>query len=98
VAAASGRSGEVAGPAAAVTVWVWLALAAAALLVAGGAVAVVRARSWPVLRRRFDSAPARGSSGDPGTTTGGPQGAPVRGASDAIGAWDALSRGEDPTG
>jgi uncharacterized membrane protein (TIGR02234 family) len=91
VAAATGRSGRLAGPAAAVTGWVWPALAAAALVAACGAVAVVRAPAWPAPGRRFDT-PAAASAPPAGA------GGTVRGQGDAIGAWDALSRGEDPTG
>ena len=99
VTAASGRSGGVAGPPATVTAWVWPALAAAALITAGGAAAVLRARTWPSPGRRFESPGATPpAAGGPGTTEGGAHAGRVRGQGDAIGAWDALSRGEDPTG
>ena len=98
VATASGRSGEVAGPPAAVTGWVWLALAAAVLLVAGGAVALARARTWPRAGRRFESPASAAATGGEGTTTSKGRSAHPVGQGDAIGAWDALSRGEDPTG
>jgi uncharacterized membrane protein (TIGR02234 family) len=98
VSAASGRSGGVAGPPAAVTAWVWAALAAAALLVAAGGAAVLRARSWAAPGRRFEAAvPAPQAPGGRAATGGGAPG-PARGQGDSIGAWDALSRGEDPTG
>jgi uncharacterized membrane protein (TIGR02234 family) len=98
VAAASGRSGGVAGPPAAVTGWVWAALAAAGLLVVAGATAVLRARTWPALGHRFET-PAAGAeaAGGTGTAAGRAGPGPVGGQSDSIGAWDALSRGEDPT-
>jgi uncharacterized membrane protein (TIGR02234 family) len=91
VTAASGRSGGVAGPPATATAWVWAALAAAVLLVAAGLVAVLRARRWAAPGRRFESAGA-------GTAPGGTGSAPVPGEGNPIDAWDALSRGEDPTG
>ncbi len=91
VTAATGRTGGLAGPGAAVTGWVWPALAAAALVAASGAVAVVRAPAWPAPGRRYE-APAQA------TPDGAGQAGTVRGQGDAIGAWDALSRGEDPTG
>jgi uncharacterized membrane protein (TIGR02234 family) len=91
VTAASGRSGGVAGPPAVVTGWVWAALAAAGLLVLAGAAAVLRARTWPAPGRRFET-PVAGTATAAGTDT------TVRGQGDSIGAWDALSRGEDPTG
>jgi uncharacterized membrane protein (TIGR02234 family) len=98
VTAASGRSGGVAGPPAGVTAWVWPALAAAALVAAGGATGLLRARTWPVPGRRFESAGATARATDgPATTGGGRQAGQVRGQGEAIGAWDALSRGEDPT-
>ena len=91
VTAATGRAGGLTGPAPGVTGWVWPALAAAALVTGCGAVGVVRAPGWPAPGRRFDT-PEQASS-RPDRTAG-----PLRGQSDAIGAWDALSRGEDPTG
>jgi uncharacterized membrane protein (TIGR02234 family) len=99
VSAASGRSGAVAGPPATVGAWAWAGLAAAVLLLGGGAVAVLRAPTWPSPGRRFD-APARGTAAPRGAGTGtaGSVPGPVRGQGDSIGAWDALSRGEDPTG
>jgi hypothetical protein len=99
VTAASGRSGRVAGPPAVVTGWVWAALAAAGLLVVAGTAAVLRARTWPGPDRRFD-APRSGTGAADGTGTAGSGRAPgpVRGQGDSIGAWDALSRGDDPTG
>jgi hypothetical protein len=82
LATTTGRAGPVAGPPPAVTAWVWGALAAALLVVGAGLAAVLRAGSWPAPGRRFEAAPA---------------GAPSAGPGDTIGAWDALSRGDDPT-
>ncbi len=89
VAAATGRSGTVTGPPANSTGWVWCAMAAGLLVTGGGLTAVLRARSWPAPGRRFDATPASAPNG-PGDPA-------VVGKDDAIGAWDALSRGEDPT-
>jgi uncharacterized membrane protein (TIGR02234 family) len=98
VTAASGRSAGVSGPPAAVTAWIWPALGAAALVAAAGVAAVLRARTWPAPGRRFESPEAAVRTGEGrGTTAGGPGAGGVRGQGDAIGAWDALSRGEDPT-
>jgi uncharacterized membrane protein (TIGR02234 family) len=97
VSAASGRSGGIAGPPAAVTAWVWVALAAAALLVAAGGVAVLRAPRWAAPGRRFETPVAAAEDRTRSAAGGGVPGA-VRGQGDSIGAWDALSRGEDPTG
>ena len=88
VSAATGRTG-VSGVAASVTPWPWVGVASGVLIALGGALAVVRARSWGGLSARYESAPehppkppaapAEGTDVDPGLT------------------WDALSRGEDPT-
>jgi hypothetical protein len=89
VPATTGRTGPL--PAAASpSVWVWLAMAGGLLAVAGGLLAAVRSGRWPVPGRRFE------------TGTGHPPGnRPARTADageDPVAAWDALSRGEDPTG
>jgi hypothetical protein len=97
VTAASGRSAGVAGPPAGVTAWVWPALAGAALAAVGGGAGLLRARTWPAPGRRFESPGATVPAGAPGTTGAGGRPEQVRGQGDAIGAWDALSRGEDPT-
>jgi hypothetical protein len=86
VPAATGRAGPLPDPAR-TSIWVWAALLAGLLTVACGAVAVVRAAAWPASGRRFDSGAPEGSAG----------GAPSTGAADPVTAWDALSRGEDPT-
>lgn len=88
VTAATGRTG-VTGVATSVTPWPWLGVASGVLIALGGAVAVVRARSWGGLSARYETAgaqpPRQGPAAssdvddDPGLT------------------WDALSRGEDPT-
>ena len=91
VSAATGRTGG-AVPATTLSGWVWLALAGGLLVAGCGAYAVARAASWPAPGRRYETA-SQGSTPAPGA--GGSAAAP---APDAIGAWDALSRGDDPTG
>jgi uncharacterized membrane protein (TIGR02234 family) len=74
--------------------WPWIALAAAALVVVGGATTIVRGRAWSGLSGRYDApnaedrAPGTGRAAPPGGSTG---------TVDEDVAWDALSRGEDPT-
>jgi uncharacterized membrane protein (TIGR02234 family) len=94
VAAATGRTGG-AVPATTLSGWVWLALAAGLLVAGCGAYALLRAASWPAPGRRFES--ASGGSG-PAPGQGGGDTATAPAVPDAIGAWDALSRGDDPTG
>lgn len=62
----------------------WLAAAGAALAVLGGLLVVVRGRGWPGLGRRYEAPAARREAPDP--------------AADGAAAWEALDRGEDPTG
>jgi uncharacterized membrane protein (TIGR02234 family) len=88
VTTATGRAGGPV-PDAAVTAWVAVALAAGLVLLAAGSFALLRARAWPSPARRFDTSGPAARSGT------GP--APGSGPSDDVGAWDALSRGEDPT-
>jgi len=82
VTAATARTG-VADVTASVTAWPWAGVLSGALIAAGGALAVVRSRSWGGLSARYE-APAAPTTApvpddDPGLT------------------WDALTRGEDPT-
>jgi hypothetical protein len=67
------------------TSWPWLAVVAAAPVVLAGATTVVRGRGWSGLSARYD-APSD-QTGSTGST------APT----EPDVAWDALSRGEDPT-
>jgi uncharacterized membrane protein (TIGR02234 family) len=87
VPGATGRAGPLPGAATA-SPWVWLALVGGLLVVAGGLVAAVRGGRWSVPGRRFETGT------DP---AGGPAG-PRAAGEDPVAAWDALSRGEDPTG
>jgi uncharacterized membrane protein (TIGR02234 family) len=86
VPAATGRAGPLPG-AASPSVWVWLALVGGLVAVAGGLVAAVRAGGWPVPGRRFETDTARRRAAPTGDA-----------GEDPVAAWDALSRGEDPTG
>ncbi|KQX66654.1 Trp biosynthesis-associated membrane protein [Angustibacter sp. Root456] len=75
-----------------VSAWPWLAVAGCALVAVAGAVAVLRAGRWSGPRSRYE-APA-----EPSEAGGAPDGAPLADeAADPGTAWDALSRGEDPT-
>lgn len=91
VTAATGRT-RVTDVTASVTSWPWLGVASGALVALGGCLAVVRARSWAGLPARYDTGrQGHEPAGDNGA--GGSNGA----AGDPGLAWDAMSRGEDPT-
>lgn len=70
------------------TVWPFVALAAAAVMVVAGIAILVTAKRWPGATTRYKSTRFEPTGS---TNTG------VEGASDAIGDWDDLSRGQDPT-
>jgi uncharacterized membrane protein (TIGR02234 family) len=90
VGEATGQAGSSRGVAsAAVTPWPWVAVFGAALLVLAGAVTVVRGRRWSGLSGRYDAPVAGEQVPDP---------APATTDDAAADAWDAVSRGEDPTG
>jgi hypothetical protein len=65
----------------AATIWPWFALLAAVPVVLAGAVTVLRGRAWSGQTTRYEPPAAAGEAGGP----------------DPGEAWDALSRGEDPT-
>lgn len=71
-----------------VTSWPWLAVLGAALIVAAGALAVLRARAWAAPSTRF------GASSDGAGGSASPEAGRVVAPVDP---WDALSRGEQPT-
>ena len=88
---ATGQAGAGAGSASS-TGWPWLALVAAILILVGGGVAAWRGRSWGTGGRRFEAGTA---GGRPGSDSRGPGQQDRR--ERELDAWDALSRGEDPT-
>ncbi len=104
---ATGRTGEVS---ATVTtgVWPWVAVVAGVPLVLGGAVTIARGRRWSGLSSRYDAPSAAlpgGGAVGAGTTGAGrdtaadvaPRDPAVEAGDEAADAWDAVSRGEDPT-
>jgi uncharacterized membrane protein (TIGR02234 family) len=111
--AATGRPADVHAVASAtVTIWPWIALLAGVPLVLAGAFTLLRGRRWSGLSGKYDAPAGSGAPGaadEPGDA--GPHtesGAEADAASEAdaddtaVGdaaadAWDAVSRGEDPT-
>lgn len=90
VPAATGRTGPLPDPAA-VSPWVWVALVASLIVVTAGLVATARATAWAVPGRRFEQPAAGVAARERGDER------PQPAADDPIAAWDALSRGDDPT-
>ncbi|MEH3088882.1 MAG: Trp biosynthesis-associated membrane protein [Microbacterium arborescens] len=70
------------------TAWPWITAIGALLIVAGGVLTVLTARSWRSSGRRYTDAAA---------TVAGPRGSRPHDAHDPIDSWDDLSRGSDPT-
>lgn len=64
------------------TAWVWLCLAGGLVLLAAGVLAAVRGPRWAALSRRYEAPAARAQ--EPAATERS--------------VWEALDRGEDPTG
>ncbi len=101
--AATGQTGAAPGSAARLTGWFWPAAAGGVLVAGGGIIGVLRGRSWALGGRRYQAgagaaAPAGGAA-PPGGGSGAPAGGGGAAARDsALDAWDALSRGDDPTG
>lgn len=101
VSTATGRTGGTPPPGT-VTPWVVVALAGGLLAAVAGGYGVARSSTWPVPGRRFET-PSGAPAGVDGGGAGHPGDAGVTGRAgdpagpDPIGAWDALSRGEDPT-
>ncbi|MFL6100651.1 MAG: Trp biosynthesis-associated membrane protein [Actinomycetales bacterium] len=83
---ATGRTGDVSATTHVSGLWPWVALVSAALVVLAGATTIVRGRGWSGLSDRYD-APTSVPAGETASAT-------VEESDDA---WDALSRGEDPT-
>jgi uncharacterized membrane protein (TIGR02234 family) len=90
VPAATGRAGPLPGGASP-SAWVWLALLGGLVALGGGLFAAVRAGRWPVPGRRFETGNGQLPATRPAARTSDP-------GEDPVAAWDALSRGEDPTG
>lgn len=91
------------------TMWPYLTVVGAALVVAAGVVAVWHGRRWPGMSSRYEAPASSSASGRPGSTTrhsARPEDsasipaarAPGDSAPAARELWDALDRGEDPTG
>lgn len=102
--AATGRTADVhAVASASASAWPWLAVASAVPLVLAGALTLVRGRGWSGLSTRYD-APTPEST-QPSSAAGPVAAADRDPALDvaqlesdaAADAWDAVSRGEDPT-
>jgi uncharacterized membrane protein (TIGR02234 family) len=90
---ATGRTGDLSGITATAGVWPWLAIGAGVPIVLAGALTIVRGRRWSGLSARYDApGPAEGGTGAPPDPAD-----PVDPAADPAQAWDALSRGDDPT-
>ena len=68
----------------------WLALAGALTALVAGALTLTSGRRWPALGRRYE-APGTPAPARPERHSTAPD-------VDGAGAWDALDRGEDPTG
>jgi uncharacterized membrane protein (TIGR02234 family) len=85
---ATGRTGDLAATATAGG-WPYVAVLAAVPIVLAGAVTIVRGRRWSGLSGRYD-APVPGE-------TGGGEVPPGAASADSGDAWDAVTRGEDPT-
>lgn len=64
--------------------WPWLCLLGGLLVVAAGLLVAVRGRSWAALSSSYDPPAARRADPEPVVTDKG--------------VWDAMDRGEDPTG
>ena len=82
-----------------VTAWPWVAVVGGLLVVVAGGLAVVRARRWAVGGARFEATAVSSSDAEGPGEPAVPHEAPEQHhESSAPGAaWDALSRGEDPT-
>lgn len=104
---ATGRVGSVPGGAAQLTAWPGLAVAGGLLIALAGGVAVFVVGRWQGSGRRFEvsgtggSRPGIGAGADPDAAgvpgALGPSAARQARRERDLDAWDALSRGEDPT-
>ena len=82
------------------TAWPWFATTVGVISVAIGVAIIATVRLWPAATRKYQTAAFTNADGTPadGSTVGGAagSGSAVR-EPDAIGDWDALSDGADPT-
>lgn len=94
---ATGQSGTAAAGGARVSGWPWLAAVGGALVLFGGVLAAARGDAWTGSGRSSGAQPAGPGTGEgSGAGTGAGTGDSERDR--RLDAWDALSRGEDPTG
>lgn len=82
--AATARTGDVSATAHVTGPWPWLAVVAAAAVALAGAATIVRGRAWSGLSTRYDAPAPTAEPTDPARV-------------EDDDAWDALSRGDDPT-
>ena len=95
---ATGRTGDVAASASVTGVWPWLALVAGLLVALSGVTTIVRGRSWSGLSDRYDAPGASAAAARADVDAAEPDRAARLDEAEADHAWEALSRGEDPTG
>ncbi len=74
------------------TIWPWIAAFGGALIVGSGAYALARGWAWPGLSSRYERESNRAATTDARGSEAAPRPA------GATSMWDALDRGEDPTG
>jgi uncharacterized membrane protein (TIGR02234 family) len=83
----------VAGTAAQLNGWYVVYVIGAVLIAVAGVVTLLTGAGWPGAGRRFEASPGRG----PRRSSRDGPGDGARSGTDSADAWDALSRGEDPT-
>jgi uncharacterized membrane protein (TIGR02234 family) len=77
------------GPAGDGTAWPWVAAAGGLVVLAAGALTAARGRRWRAMSGRYEA-----PSGRNGTAGGSPR----RVVDPHVAQWEALDRGDDPTG
>jgi Tryptophan-associated transmembrane protein (Trp_oprn_chp) len=91
-------AGLLAGATARLTVWSWVSLAGGLLVALSGLIGLLAGGHWPGPAARFET--TGGHRGGADASAGSGAAAHVRadpGTVDEVSAWDALTRGEDPT-
>jgi uncharacterized membrane protein (TIGR02234 family) len=84
--------------------WPILAALGAVLVLSAGVWTLLRGRHWPVMSARYERQAAEAATGEPAPAAGAAEGTPMasRGGLESAKAqremWDAIDRGEDPTG